>query len=615
MTTAIAAVLLMFNAVSRGPIAGTLPPNLRGLPTAGIDLMASIGHWSILDVPAESRVNAIHAALLPTGKVLIIAGSGNSPLNFTAGSFKTLLWDPQTDQFQLIPTPDDLFCGGHTLLPDGKLLVAGGTQRYEVGADSATRASGLMSVRNDSPRDEPVTLGKGTRFVSPTGIAYTSIQDTTVGPYSSVAIWVEAVEQGAESVINHRTRFRIDGVANTTHGTADKLTLDRQLPHGARYSYEFDPQTERYQRVADMNHARWYPTLVGLPTGDALAVSGLDEFGLPLDGHNEVYRQDTKQWAEAPALTRYFPTYPALFLMADGRLFYSGSTAGYGRSDGAGRQPGIWNITDNSFSPVEGLREPALTETSASVLLPPAQDQRVMVLGGGGIDDSAESTARTDIVDLRNAYPHFTPGVDLAQPTRYLSAVILPDDTVLTTGGSRDWRGRGDSNNHIARIYDPTTNTFRVAESPEVGRNYQCEALLLPDGRVVTLGSERTGGQDDSIPGAFEQRIEIYSPPYLYHGPRPVLTNGPTVLHRGGTAEFSTPDPNSLATAKLMRPSAVTHTTDIQQRSIALTIIPHNRAISLRAPPEAGLVPPGWYMLFVTDRAGTPSVARWVQVP
>ena len=110
--------------------------------------------------------------------------------------------------------------------------------------------------------------------------------------------------------------------------------------------------------------------------------------------------------------------------MTDGRLFYSGSNAGYSRSDGAGRLPGIWNLTDDSFAAVDGLRDAQLTETSASVLLPPAQDQRVMVLGGGGIGDSAESTARTDIVDLRGEQPHFTPGADLAQPTRYLSGVI-----------------------------------------------------------------------------------------------------------------------------------------------------------------------------------------------
>jgi hypothetical protein len=81
-----------------------------------------IGHWSILEVPAQLRVNAIHAALLHTGKVLIIAGSGNSSHYFAAGNVKTLLWDPETNQFQLIPTPDNFFCAGHTLLPDGKLL-------------------------------------------------------------------------------------------------------------------------------------------------------------------------------------------------------------------------------------------------------------------------------------------------------------------------------------------------------------------------------------------------------------------------------------------------------------------------------------------------------------
>jgi hypothetical protein len=72
---------------------------------------------------------------------------------------------------------------------------------------------------------------------------------------------------------------------------------------------------------------------------------------------------------------------------------------------------------------------------------------------------------------------------------------------------------------------------------------------------------------------------------------------------------------SDVVTAKLMRPSAVTHTTDVQQRSIALTVVRKDWAISVRVPAEAGLVPPIWYMLFVTDRASTPSVTRWLQVP
>ena len=73
---------------------------------------------------------------------------------------------------------------------------------------------------------------------------------------------------------------------------------------------------------------------------------------------------------------------------------------------------------------------------------------------------------------------------------RYLSAVVLPDDTVLTTGGAWDYRGRGDSDVLAANFYHPDSNTFTPAAAPEVGRGYHSEALLLPDGRVVTLGSD-----------------------------------------------------------------------------------------------------------------------------
>lgn len=634
ITTSFAAGLVILNAGPWSPVGAAAIREWDDFRTSRPGYLSSFGHWGVLDVPAEFRVNALHAALLPTGKVLIIAGSGNSRRNFESRSFTTLLWNPRTDEFTLIPTPDDMFCAGHAFLPDGKLLVAGGTQKYEVLEADVTRAAGPMTVRNESPDGGPVSLRKGTEFVSPTGIVFTSTEDATVPPAHKMiepdgrtvvhssrvdiwveAIWVEAADAGIRSVITGFTQYRIDGVSGNVYGVAEKLTLEKQEYRGAAFSYEFDPQAERYQRVADLNHARWYPTLVGLADGNALAVSGLDEFGRILAGHNELYRRDTRQWAEVPALNRYFPTYPAIFLMADGRLFYLGSTAGYGPSAGAGRLPGIWDLADNSFRPVGGLRDPHLTETSGSVLLPPAQDQRVMVLGGGGVGESAASTARTDIIDLRTPDPHFTPGADLAEPTRYLSAVILPDDTVLATGGSRDYRGKGDSNNHIARVYDPTTGSFRVAASPRVGRNYHSEALLLPDGRVAVLGSDslyRDG--DNSLPGTFEQRIEIYSPPYLYRGSRPALTDGPAQLQRGGTAQFQTPDPDAIATAKLIRPSAVTHTTDVEQRSVALGIARKDRAVSLTVPTQAGLVPSGWYMLFVTDRTGTPSVARWVQV-
>jgi hypothetical protein len=118
------------------------------------------GFWQTVKLPAGLRVNAIHAALLPSGRILLIAGSGNKLEQFTAGTFKTLVFDPVSGRATLVPTPTDLFCAGHTFLPDGKLLVAGGTLRYEVLEPDVTHAGGVMTVKNESP-DAPRSSPRG----------------------------------------------------------------------------------------------------------------------------------------------------------------------------------------------------------------------------------------------------------------------------------------------------------------------------------------------------------------------------------------------------------------------------------------------------------------------
>ncbi|CAM5629873.1 GlxA-like beta barrel domain-containing protein OS=Streptomyces antimycoticus OX=68175 GN=SSPO_062000 PE=4 SV=1 [Streptomyces antimycoticus] len=110
-----------------------------------------------------------------------------------------------------------------------------------------------------------------------------------------------------------------------------------------------------------------------------LAVSGLDEIGQVVPGKNEIYDPKTKKWKYLPK-KRFFPTYPALFLTGKGQIFYTGSNAGYGPDD-KGRTPGIWDLKSNRFDVVPGISDPDALETSMSVLLPPAQDQRYMVLG------------------------------------------------------------------------------------------------------------------------------------------------------------------------------------------------------------------------------------------
>lgn len=593
---------------------------------------AKYGSWEIADVPSEFQSNSMHAALLHTGKVLLIAGSGNDQEQFDSGTFDTILWDPEDDSYTKVETPEDVFCAGHSQLGDGKLLVAGGTARYEKLGDNVTHAGGAMIIKNENP-DKPQTLPKGTRFRSPDGTEYVSELSVLVprakktegkGDVSVTAsearVFVEAVEEGEDSVREKPAQYEILGLrgkdADNVYGLAEELTLKDQDFQGIKDTFEFDPVAEKYIKVDPMDEARWYPTLTTLSDGRVLSVSGLDEIGEIVQGDNEIYDPKTKKWSAGPK--QYFPTYPALYLTGENELFYSGSNAGYGPAD-EGRDPGVWDLENNTFKKVEGMKDTDQLETSSSLMLPPAQDRRFMVLGGGGVGESTKSTARTSIIDLNDKAPAYKDGPDLPQGTRYLNSVILPDDTVFTTGGSEDYRGRSDSDIHKAQFYDPAKNEFREAADPKVGRNYHAAALLLPDGRVATFGSDPLyGDKANTKLGEFEKRVEIYTPPYLHDGRaenRPKIGDGPQQLEPGQKATYATNEASTVAKARLMRPSAVTHVTDVEQRSLELEVEKGSGEVTVSVPEDRSMAPPGWYMLFLVDEEGTPSVAKWVHLP
>jgi hypothetical protein len=601
--------------------------------TSRPEYMAEFGRWQTVEFPGGVEINAIHSALLRTGKVLIVAGSGNDHHQFDAGTFRSLLWDPATSEVEEIETPEDLFCSGHAFLPNGDLLIAGGTREYEVLADDVTRAAGPVLIRNESPDDGPFVLPAGTLITGANGAQYEIVDDVTVpaavkdasNPLavtvtaSETAVWAQAVAEGEGSVVEGGAQYAVEGLtgdrAVNTYALSDGFTLDKQNYRGLDASYVFDVEQERYEPTGRLNHSRWYPTLTSVNGGNILAVSGLDEFGEVLQGQNEVFELSQNAWFEKPELRRYFPTYPGLHRLQGGELFYSGSTSGYGNAEEA-RTPGTWDLSDNSFVEVPGLRDPDLLEYSSSVLLPPAQDQRVAVVGGGGVGESDVSTARLDVVDLTEADPAFRPVADLRTTRRYPNVVTLPDDTVLITGGSVEYRGRHASDVLEADLYDPATEQLRPAADPRVGRNYHANAVLLPNGQVLVMGSDPLfADEEGTTPGVFEQRVEIYSPPYLFAGERPQALTGPSQVTRGTTVEFTSPSAGEITAARLVRPSAATHQMDPEQRSVRLDITPGaDGALSLSVPAEEGLVPSGWYMLFAVTADGVPSEASWVQV-
>jgi len=480
---------------------------------AAVALTASAcGEWRTTATP--SPVRAAHVALLRTGKVLLVAGSGNDPAAFAAGSFKTSLWDPATGTTSAVATPWDAFCAGHAFLPDGRLLVAGGNSAYP-------------------------------------------------GPATN----------------------------NANAGT--------------RKSYIFDPATRRYEAQPDMAAARWYPTTVALGNGDVFTVGGLDERGLRTSV-SQRFRPGTRTWSAPvapPSALSFMPMYPALHLLGDGRLFYSGANV-FGNGPA---QPGIWNVQTNAWQSVPGLTDTGRRDQAMSVLLPPAQAQKVMILGGGHQDFPVDALSSTAIVDLSRPNPAYAAARPMDTNKMYVSAVILPDSTVFETGGASTTIKNGNRPVFSAQIFNPKTSTWAKAASPTVPRVYHSSALLLPAGRVATFGGNPANG--------FEMRIEIYTPPYLQDDQtRPTVSNAPTEITYGGRYAFNTTQASPLRSAVLVRPEAVTHSMDSDQRLVDLPFTRTATGLSVTVPSNRNLTPPGWYMLFVVDADGVPSVAKWVHV-
>jgi hypothetical protein len=591
---------------------------------------AKYGRWVKLNIPAKFRVNGIHSTLLNNGNVLIMAGSGNNQAFFNAGTFKTLLLDPVTMKEKLIATPWDLFCAGHIELPDGNILIAGGTLRYE--NLTPTYAGGAITIVN-SATTHPWTLPKGTIFTAPDGARFATAFTTTVprATFQTAAdgianvvdgqqdIWVDAVAKGKASIVPKAEQYKVQGLVGEEankqlYGIGTPMTLQKQNFEGTNDAYIYNVKQERFIKVNSMNYARWYPTLAEMGNGMVMTMSGLNQVG-QITMNSEMYNPRNGKWTVGPY--RGFPTYPATFLTENGQLFFTGSNAGYGPSTAAWRTPGFWNIKTDKYRPVKGIPDPQDLETSASVLLPPAQKQTFMVMGGGGVGQSNSSTDRTALIDTDAPNPQWVRGPSLAQPTRYPIAVLLPDDNVLVTGGSRYYRGMHGSDNRDTAIYNVATSTFSAMANSITGRDYHSGGILLPNGSVLTLGGNPLyGNAQDTAPQTFNQEIDVYYPPYFFQGTRPRIQSAPTVMRLGHNYLIKVSDPASVQYLRLMRPDNPTHVTDVNQRSIAVNFTRTSSGeLWITLPTNPNIAPPSYYMLFAVNQHGVPSTGYWVRVP
>ena len=446
-----------------------------------------VGEWSS---PVSLPAVAVNLVLLQNNKVLF----------YQDGATPTV-WDYVQNTFTSVPDSVDLFCSGHALLSDGRVMVVGG-------------------------------YGESANTI---------------------------------------------GIANAEI---------------------FDPATLKWTAVPNMKYRRWYPNATTLSDGRILVTAGWQTSAHTNAGISEIYDPVGNSWTSLTNANNPFETYPFLYLLPDGRVLHIGGSEYATDTDVLDLATATWTVVDPTI--VDG--------GSATMYLPNK------FMKAGSASDSQEvgaSSNTTFVLDMTQSSPAWQQTPSMAYPRTFLNLTMLPDGTVLATGGETDKNGGNIANAvYAAELWSPQTQTWSTMASMRTPREYHGTALLLPDGRVLESGM---GADFGNVPD--EKSAEFYSPPYLFKGPRPTITQTPAQIQYNSSFFVETPDGASVTSVVLIRTGAVTHFFDQNERYLPLAFTQTTGGLNVTAPVDANLAPPGYYMLFIINNSGVPSVAPFVQLP
>ena len=247
--------------------------------------------------------------------------------------------------------------------------------------------------------------------------------------------------------------------------------------------------------------------------------------------------------------------------------------------------------------------------TNSAVMYAP---DRVLVTGGGGYDSNGrepDGRAQASIIDLSSGAPVWTAAAPMSRGRQWHNSTVLPDGTVLVTGGST-------TNNVLEgvgfepEIWNPETNRWTTMATGPEARLYHSTAILLQDGRVMTGG----GG----APGPLTQRnAALYSPPYLFKAGinnRLKITNGPSTVEWSRNMALTVNDGARVERVTMLAYGAATHSFNFGQRFNELSFSRNGNQINAQVPANPNHAPPGYYMVFALDVNNIPSTAFTIRI-
>jgi hypothetical protein len=383
--------------------------------------------------------------------------------------------------------------------------------------------------------------------------------------------------------------FLPDGRLLATGGEPDDPS--EPLGTGNPYTTLFRPATNSWADSDRMDFARWYPSNVLLPNGTTLIMGGTATPSSVVK-QMESYDAATETVSRMPASTdRWVGLYPRTSLLWNGQVLKAGPGDRTLRFDPA----------RNKWFFVAEMKGGDRKRGSAVLL---SGGQKVFTCGGKSAD--GRITGTSEVIDMSAAQPGWRLVDPLTQARVNHNLVLLPDGTVLCVGGgngAQQWR----SPVGLSELFDPETETWTAMASQNTNRTYHSTAILLADGRVIS-GGANTGESEETT-------VEFYSPPYLFRGARPTISSvSPSNLNHGDSCTISTPNAAAVDRVVLVKPGANTHSTNFDQRHVELTFTTGAGTVTAAIPTNGALVPPGYYMLFILNGSGVPSIARFVHV-
>ncbi|HEX5735597.1 MAG TPA: galactose oxidase-like domain-containing protein [Blastocatellia bacterium] len=354
-----------------------------------------------------------------------------------------------------------------------------------------------------------------------------------------------------------------------------------------------------------LNFERWYPTLVTLGDvpGRVLIASGRNP-------RMEIYEEATGKFSlvTTPADRAFNPLYPGLHLLPGGEIFFApvgfSSGGSFPNDDPSNEPAGYFEFdnTDNLKGEWTDLDPNDRTKGMSVLLLSPTFPYaQVLIVGGGNLNKS-----RTyQMINLSHLSPVWEPARSLPmapgqlQPTSRVNVnpVLLPDGTVFVSGGAPA--------GEPCWIFNPATSAWSEMDEAPRERKYHSHALLLPTAEVMSCGWQNNN-------------IEVFRPPYLFRGDRPVIDEVHDHVHLGEEFEICTEQAYEINKVVLVRPMAPTHNTDTEQRVVQLLFYYAGENVLRATAPNGWLphatAPRGYYMLFIINYNGVPSVAKFIRL-